>query len=45
MGAPGMKPSSGDKTMHIEPASRCENGYLASFNGHFRDDLARLSKE
>jgi putative transposase len=29
----------GVKTLFIEPGSPCENGYIESFNGRFRDEL------
>ncbi|MBT8426049.1 MAG: transposase [Silicimonas sp.] len=29
----------GAKTAHVEPGSRCENGYCESFNGRGRDEL------
>ena len=31
--------NAGAKTLHIEPGSPWENGYVASFNGKLRDEL------
>ena len=29
----------GARTLHIEPGSPCENGYVENFNGKLRDEL------